>query len=43
VSQRHVHLLGTLYGGYMLELVVDAGTMAAMDFVEGDMVLEVFE
>jgi acyl-CoA hydrolase len=38
-SQGHVNPLGTLYGGYMLELVVDAGTMAAMNFVEGDVVL----
>ena len=34
VSQGHVNPLGTLYGGYMLECVVDAGTMAAMNFVE---------
>ncbi len=39
VSQRHVNPLGTLYGGYMLEWVVDAGTVAAMNFVEGDVVL----
>ena len=39
VSQRHVNPLGTLYGGFMLEWVVDAGTMAAMNFVEGDVVL----
>jgi acyl-CoA hydrolase len=39
VSQRHVNPLGTLYGGYMLEWVVDAGTVAAMNFVESDVVL----
>lgn len=36
VSQQHVNPLGTLYGGYMLEWVVDAGTVAAMNFVESD-------
>ena len=35
VSQRHMNPLNTLYGGYMLELVVNAETMAAMNFVEG--------
>jgi acyl-CoA hydrolase len=39
VSQRHVNPLGTLYGGYMLEWVVDAGSVAAMNFAEGDVVL----
>ncbi len=29
VSQGHVNPFGTLYGGFMLEWVVDAGTMAA--------------
>jgi acyl-CoA hydrolase len=43
VSQRHVNPLGTLYGGYMLEWVVDAGTMAAVNFVEGDVVLGFFD
>ncbi|MEM1598901.1 MAG: acyl-CoA thioesterase [Pyrobaculum sp.] len=39
VSQRHVNPLGSLYGGYMLQWVVDTGTVAAMRFVEGDVVL----
>ena len=43
VSQGHVNPLGTLYGGYMLEWVVDAGTMAAVNFVEGDVVLGFFD
>ncbi|MFN7106569.1 MAG: acyl-CoA thioesterase, partial [Pyrobaculum sp.] len=39
VSQRHVNPLSTLYGGYMLQWVVDVGTVAAMSFVEGNVVL----
>jgi acyl-CoA hydrolase len=35
-SQGHVNPLGTHNGGYMLEWVVNAGTMAAMNFVEGN-------
>nr|WP_245218386.1 acyl-CoA thioesterase [Pyrobaculum islandicum] len=39
VSQRHVNPLGMLYGGYMLQWVVDVGSVAAMNFAEGDVVL----
>ncbi len=42
VSQGHVNPLGTLYGGFMLEWVVDAGIMAAVNFVKGDVVLGFF-
>ncbi len=39
VSQRHVNPLSTLYGGYMLQWVADAGSVAAMNFAEGDVAL----
>jgi len=39
VSNRHVNPLGTLYGGYMLQWLADVGTVAAMNFAEGDVVL----
>ncbi|MFN3805221.1 MAG: acyl-CoA thioesterase [Pyrobaculum sp.] len=39
VSQRHVNPLATLYGGYMLQWVVDTGAIAAMGFAEGNVVL----
>ncbi|MFB6490603.1 MAG: acyl-CoA thioesterase [Thermoproteus sp. AZ2] len=39
VSPKHVNPIGTLYGGYMLEWIVDAGTIAAMNFAESHVVL----
>jgi len=39
VSQRHVNPLGNLYGGYMLHWLVDAGSITAMKFAEGNVVL----
>ncbi|AFA38149.1 Acyl-CoA hydrolase [Pyrobaculum oguniense TE7] len=39
VSQRHVNPLGTLYGGYMLLWLVDSGSVAAMNFAEGNAAL----
>lgn len=39
VTPHNVNPLGTLYGGYMLQWIVDAGTIAAMDFSESNVVL----
>lgn len=39
VSQRHVNPLGTLYGGYLLEWLIDSGTIAAINFAKGNVVL----
>jgi Acyl-CoA hydrolase len=39
VTPHNVNPIGTLYGGYMLQWLVDAGTIAAMDFSESDAVL----
>ncbi|MEZ0247885.1 MAG: hotdog domain-containing protein [Thermoproteus sp.] len=39
VTPHNVNPLGTLYGGYMLQWLVDAGTIAAMNFSESNVVL----
>lgn len=39
VTPRHVNPIGTLYGGYMLQWLADAGTIAAMNFAESNVVL----
>ncbi|AEA11748.1 acyl coenzyme A thioester hydrolase [Thermoproteus uzoniensis 768-20] len=39
VTPHNVNPIGTLYGGYMLQWLVDAGTIAAMDFSESNVVL----
>ena len=39
VAPHHANPLGFLYGGYMLNWLVDAGTIAAMDLAKADLVL----
>jgi acyl-CoA hydrolase len=39
VAPHNANPLGFLYGGYMLNWLVDTGTIAAMDFVRADLVL----
>lgn len=39
VTPHYINPLGNLYGGYMLQWLVDAGTIAAMNFSESNVVL----
>ncbi len=39
VAPHYINPLGNLYGGYMLQWLVDAGTIAAMNFSESNVVL----